>query len=302
MDIAFEGLIPAIVLPMDERGDIDEPALRHYAKWVADQGPTALAINVDTGETAHLSHSERLRVLEIVKEEVSVPCVAGIAGPSTRAAVEQARDFKAAGADAFLMFPIPAYLSTPLDPAIPLAYHRAVAEVGVPLIIFQLQPALAGVYYDETVIAQLASIDHVVAMKEASFDARRFMNAARILGELDSDVALLTGNDNFIFESFVLGATGALIGFGAIMTAEQVQMIEAWKKGQLEEARELGQRIQRLADAVFAPPVSQYRARLKECLVTVGVLERAHVREPLLPISSTERDHLRSVLAEVGLL
>ena len=45
-----------------------------------------------------------------------MPIVAGLAGPSTDAAVRQARDFKAAGADALLVFPIPAYLSSPLNP------------------------------------------------------------------------------------------------------------------------------------------------------------------------------------------
>ena len=39
-----------------------------------------------------------------------LPIVAGLAGPSTEAAVRQATDFKAAGADALLVFPIPAYL------------------------------------------------------------------------------------------------------------------------------------------------------------------------------------------------
>ena len=58
---------------------------------------------------------------------------------------QQLRDFKAAGADALLVFPIPAYLSSPLNPAVPVAYHTAIAEVGLPLILFQLQPALAGV-------------------------------------------------------------------------------------------------------------------------------------------------------------
>ena len=52
----------------------------------------------------------------------------------------------------------------------------------------------------------------------------------------------------------MLGATGALIGFGAVMTREQVEMIEAWQAGRIDEARALGRRVQRLADVVFAAP------------------------------------------------
>ncbi len=124
----------------------------------------------------------------------------------------------------------------------------------------------------------------------------------RVLEELPRPITLLTGNDNFIFESFVLGAQGALIGFGAIMTREQVRMIEAWRAGRIDEAKELGRRVQRLADVVFAAPVGDYRARMKEALAILGVIDTTYVREPLLPIPDEERDLLRHTLAEVGLL
>jgi len=302
MTLDLDGLIPATVLPMDADGAIDEPALRRYIRWIAGEGPVALAINVDTGEGPHLSHDERVRILRIVREETDLPIVAGLAGPSTDAAVRQARDFRAAGADALLVFPIPAYLSQPLDPRIPVGYHEAIADVGLPLILFQLQPALAGIDYEADTLRAMASVDGVVAIKEASFDARRFVDTARLVAELPRPITLLTGNDNFILESFLLGATGALIGFGAVMTSEQVAMIEAWRAGRLEEARALGRRVQRLADVVFAKPVGDYRARLKECLRILGVLDAAHVRRPLLPLGDAERATLAAVLVEVGLL
>jgi dihydrodipicolinate synthase/N-acetylneuraminate lyase len=302
MALDLDGLIPATVLPMQPDGSIDEPALRRYIGWVVEQGPVALAINVDTGEGPHLTHDEKVRILQVVRDVTDVPIVAGLAGPSTDAAIRQARDFKAAGADALLVFPIPAYLSQPLDVRIPVAYHAAIAEVGLPLILFQLQPALGGVNYDAEVLEAMARVVGVVAIKEASFDARRFVDTARLLERIPPRITLLTGNDNFILESFMLGATGALIGFGAVMTREQVDMIRAWQDGRTDEAMALGRRVQRLADVVFAAPVGDYRVRLKECLRILGVLENAHVRRPLLPIREEERVLLASVLAEVGLL
>src|SRR6478736_5543991 len=302
MALDLDGLIPATVLPMHADGSIDEPALREYIAWVVAQGPVALAINVDTGEGPHLTHPEKIRIIRIVRDVTHVPIVAGLAGPSTDAAVRQARDFKAAAADALLVFPIPAYLSQPLDPRIPVTYHEAIAGVGLPLILFQLQPALAGVNYEADVIEALASVESVVAIKEASFDARRFVDTARLLETLPRKITLLTGNDNFILESFLLGATGALIGFGAVMTREQVDMIRAWQDGRTDEAMALGRRVQRLADVVFAAPVGDYRVRLKECLRILGVLETAHVRRPLLPVDDAERARLADVLVEVGLL
>ena len=222
-----------------------------------------------------------------------MPIVAGLAGPSTDAAVRQARDFRAAGADALLVFPIPAYLSQPLDPRVPVAYHEAIADVGLPLILFQLQPALAGVNFETDTLRAMASVDGVVAIKEASFDARRFVDTARLLEQLPRPITLLTGNDNFILESFMLGATGALIGFGAVMTREQVDMIAAWQAGRIDEAMALG-------SPRPAPGGRRLRARRS---ATTGCGSRSacgswassrtpHVRRPLLPLDDDERAFL----------
>jgi 4-hydroxy-tetrahydrodipicolinate synthase len=306
MTLDLNGLIPATVLPMNAGGTIDEPALRGFVRWIAEQGPVALAINADTGEGPHLTHAEKLRVLEVVAEETDLPLVAGVAGPFTAQAVQQARDYRAAGASALLVFPISAYLSAPLDPAIPLEYHRAIAGVGLPLVLFQLQPALGGVNFDVETLRRLIELDGVVAMKEASFDARRFVDTFRMVEQTPKyrrgEFTFLTGNDNFILESFLLGATGALIGFGSIMVAEQVAMIEAWKDGRIDEARALGRRVQRLADVIFAPPIADYRVRTKEGLAMLGVLEDTSVRPPLQPLAAEQRDLLRATLTEVGLL
>src|SRR3954447_8722538 len=95
MTLNLDGLIPATVLPMHADGSIDEAGLRAYIGWIAEQGPVALAINVDTGEGPHLTHDEKVRVIRIVRDVTDLPIVAGLAGPSTDAAVRQARDFKA---------------------------------------------------------------------------------------------------------------------------------------------------------------------------------------------------------------
>jgi 4-hydroxy-tetrahydrodipicolinate synthase len=158
------------------------------------------------------------------------------------------------------------------------------------------------VNFERETLERLMAIDGVAAIKEASFDARRYMDTVAVVRESGRDVAMLTGNDNFIYESFLMGSVGALIGFGAVMTREQVELIRLALEGEHEAAAPLAQRVQRLADAVFAPPVANYRARLKEALVMLGVIPNATVREPLLPIGDEERRRLREALAQAGLL
>lgn len=304
-EIDLRGIIPALVTPMTPEGALDLPALRRYVEWLVAQGPVALAVNVDTGEGPHLAADEKCQTLETVKAAASGRClvVAGVAGPSTAQGVANARAAQAAGADAMLVFPIPAFLGQPLNPEVPYRYHAAIAEaVDLPLILFQLQPALGGVLYTTEILHRLIEIRSVAAIKEASFDAVRFLQVKAALESASRRITLLTGNDNFVFEGFVLGAEGALLGFSTLGTREQVTMLEAVKRRDFAAGQKLGDRLQPLADVIFAPPVTDYRARTKEALKMLGVIENTTVRPPLLPISGSERATIRRALERAGLL
>jgi len=304
-NIDLRGIIPAIVTPMTSEGELDLPALRGYARWLAEQGPVALAVNVDTGEGPHLTADEKRQTLETVAEAVAGKCkvVGGVAGPSTAQGMANARATQAAGADALLIFPISAFLGQPLNPEVPYRYHAAMAEaVDIPLILFQLQPALGGVLYTTETLHRLITIPSVTAIKEASFDAMRFLQVKAALESASRKITFLTGNDNFICESLILGAEGALLGFSTLGTREQVRMLEAVLRGDIAQARELGNRLQPLADIIFAPPVTDYRARTKEALKMLGILENTTVRPPLLPIAEAEHETIRRALQNAGLL
>lgn len=297
------GLISATVVPMSADSSVDEPALRRYIRWVLGQGAAGIAANADTGEPAHLTAQEKVRVLEVIREEVPPDrlLVAGLSGPSTAAAVKQAAEYKAIGADAILVFPIPAFMSQRLDPRVPLNYHREIAKVGLPMIAFQLQPSLGGIIYSPDAARAILDIDEVIAIKEASFDAKQFVELVQLVHESDNPATILTGNDNFIYESMVLGADGALLGFGSIMVAQQVELIRLASEGNYKAAQPLSIPLQRLASYIYRQPIGDYRARLKEALKYIDVLDDATVRAPLVPLSQREIEELKAEVRRAGL-
>jgi len=306
MGVKLSGIIPATVLPMDEDYDPDLPALRKYLRWLLEfRGLGGLALNVDTGEGLHLSREERKQVLEAAVAENSgkVPLIAGLFARYTQEAIELAKDAERAGADALLVPPPPAFAGDPLPVEMAHDYHLTVAEEsGLPIVLFQLQPALGGRIYSEEVLKRLLDIEGVVAIKDASFDARVFLNTIRILENHSRKVTMLTGNDNFIFESFVLGARGALIGFGTIATDLQIEMLKAVSEGEEDRAREIWERLLPLVDAIFCPPVRNYRARLKHGLARLGVLKNSLVRPPLPQLPAEEARGVEVALSKVGLV
>jgi 4-hydroxy-tetrahydrodipicolinate synthase len=158
------------------------------------------------------------------------------------------------------------------------------------------------VLFTTEILHRLITIPSVVAIKEASFDALRFLQVKAALESASRKITFLTGNDNFVCESFILGAEGALLGFSTLGTREQVLMLEAVRRGDISQARELGARLQPLADVIFAPPITDYRARTKEALKLLGILDNTAVRPPLLPVSEAECEIIRGALQNAGLL
>lgn len=284
---------------MKSDGAIDPKALKAYLKWLLPQGPVALALNTDAGEGPHLLPQEKLDILALVKSEVAgqVPLICGLSGANTAATLEWGKKAKALGADAWLLFPLPAYRGAKgRDPVI-IEYHRRIASLKVPIVLFQLQNELGGVEYPMETLKELVAIPEVIAIKEATFDISKYIQTVAFLKAQPRKIDILTGNDNFILESFYLGGTGALIGFGAVLVKEQVRMMKAALAKDWATAFRLYEKINPVAQMAFAPPVRNYRARLKEILKLQGVLPGSAVRAPLLELDKSEKALVKKVLA-----
>jgi dihydrodipicolinate synthase/N-acetylneuraminate lyase len=117
-------------------------------------------------------------------------------------------------------------------------------------------------------------------------------------------ITLLTGNDLFITESFMLGATGALLGFCAIGCGMAADMLCAFQQGSFQDAVAMRQRVQGFADFIYKRPMLDYRARCKAALAHIGVLDRSqtYVRPPMLQIGNEEYEEIGEAMARAGML
>ncbi len=306
-DINLKGMIPAAILPMTADYQPDYAAYGRYLEWLISEGAIALAVNMDTGEGPQLSQEERRRAVETAVEVSNGRCavVAGVMGATTADAVEMARMYSQAGADGVVVFPNAAFRNEPLDPRIPYNYHKAIAdETGMPIVLFQLAPVFGGVNYTRETLLKLLEIPQVVAIKEASFDAQYFAYTKETLDMVERPITLLTGNDRFITESILLGAEGALLGFGAIGCGMVAKMLNHAAKGEFQEVVAMRPRVQTFANFIYKDPVLDYRARCKAGLAHLGILERGQtfVRPPLLPVDDEEYAEIGKALVRAGVL
>jgi len=305
--VSLEGIIPAVVVPMRQDYSLDIEAFKPYLRWHVTLGCVGVAVNVDTGEGPYLTPDERAEVIRTAREIAAGQCavIAGVGGPSTMMAVANARAARDAGADALLVFPTPAFLNDPLDGRIAYEYHWAIADAsGLPLIVFQLGPIFGGVNYPPEALAKVLELPQVIGLKDASFDAQRFSLTRDIVRAAGHPITLLTGNDNFLLESFLLGAAGGLLGYGAVGAGLLVELLNAVKNKEFGKAADMQGRVQGFCDYIYGRPIGDYRARCKVALVHMGFFtpEQTYVRPPFLSLWEAEKDGARQAVLHAGLM
>ena len=301
------GIIPATLLPMNADYSIAEEALEDYIQWLMKQRVGGLAVNVEVGEGPLLSHEERIRVIKIVASVVMgrVPIIAGVAANYTGDAMAQAVDAREAGASAIMIHPNYFFVGDDLPVEIPVTYYKAIGEAAkLPVVLFQLNRGLGGVEYSKGALAELASLESVYAIKEASFDAKKFHETVQLLRGLPKKISILTGNDTFLLESFLLGVEGALIGFGSFETNKIAEMFDLVNNRRYDEAKEIADRLQPLANVLWGAPTRNRRARCKEALAMMGVLSPrvVNVRPPQMPLDQEEKQRVKNALKKAHLL
>ncbi len=150
----------------------------------------------------------------------------------------------------------------------------------------------------------MLEIPEVVAIKEASFDAQYFSYTKQTLDMCGREITLLTGNDRFIFESFLLGAEGALLGFCAVGCGMVAEMLSTYQHGGIAEAAAMRPRVQGFADFIYQDPVLDYRARCKAALAQLGVIDRRliYVRPPMLQVTDEMYAQIGKALQQAGMV
>ncbi len=303
--LTFSGVIPANILPFKSDYSIDEAEYRRHLRWLAEvPGVAGITVNGHAAEVSSLSREERRRALAVARDEVGpdLPLIAGIYTESTFEAIDLARDAKAEGASGLLIFPPSIFMwGVQLRPEMAYRHFATIAEaVDLPLVVFQY-PIASGLGYDPSTLVTLTEIPQVVAVKEWSNDIVTFEQNLRAFRATGRRVAVLSSFTMSLFASFVLGADGAISGMGSVAADLQADLFARVRRGDLEGARRVNDRLDPLVRVFYAPPFLDMHNRMKEALALLGRIRRAVVRPPLQPIGEPERQRIREALAQAGL-
>lgn len=232
----FPGIYVALITPFTASGEVDYPRLQEHIEWQIESGIHGLIPCGSCGEYAALTDQERAKVVETVVKTANgrVPVVVGAAAPSTAKAAGWISQAKEAGAAGVMLLPPINY--RPARHEI-VEYYRTLAQVGLPIIAYN-NPFDTTSDLTPELLAELAQIPGVVAVKEFSGDVRRI---PAILEK--TNLQVIVGADDLALEGLLAGGTGWIAGLTNILPKESVVLYDLALAGKVSEANELYRKL-----------------------------------------------------------
>jgi 4-hydroxy-tetrahydrodipicolinate synthase len=286
--------MPAVITPFTDKGELDLVGLKANIEFYIDSGVSGLVINGSTGEAAALTREERIKTVKAAAEHSNgrVKVVAGTGAPATGHAITYARDAQEAGADAVLVL-------TP-STVIPnkeglYTYYKEIAHaIKIPVVAYNL-PQHTNVNIAVDTLTRLADDGLVAGIKESSGNMSVM---AQIIRELGNKISVLTGADDLIFQSYVMGCSGAILALGNIAPKLCVEIYEAVQRNEIVRAKELYFKILPVAQLIGSP--ENFPAPVKEAVKLLG-RPAGPCRSPVLPVSAEESKKVAHALETAGL-
>lgn len=290
--VDFKGLATALVTPFVD-GEVDWKAFRNLVRRQVEAGVDFLVPLGSTAETPCLTDAEKVKILEIAREESNgLPIVAGAGSNSLMATVQNMRLLDGHGADAYLIV-VPFY-NKPTQEGL-YQYFKAVAEETDRQVILYNVPGRTGTNMKTETTLRLAEIPNITAVKEASGDLAQIIDIKR---QAPEGFTVLSGNDDQTLPLMACGADGVISVASNVAPEQMKALTRAVAASDLKEAIRLNNSLMPLYHACF---VESNPIPVKAALSLMGLC-RDEMRLPLLPATGGTRTLLADVLRKLQLL
>ncbi len=279
----YEGLLTAMVTPFRADGSVDEEKAVEIGRYLLANGSHGLVVAGTTGEAATMTDEEHLGLIELIARELGdeATVVGGTGSNDTRHAIHLTEKAVEAGVDAVLS--VTPYYNKPNRRGV-IAHFKEVARAAgdTPVILYNI-PGRTAVNMPPDLLAELAQIDGIEAVKQANGDE---------LQQIDG-LAVLAGNDDNYLEVLELGGAGGICVASHVVGPEMRRMYE-----EPDARAEIDASLRDIYAAMF---ITASPAPVKAALQMLGH-DVGPLRLPLVECDEQERAHVNNALAQHGLL
>ncbi len=286
----IKGTGTAMVTPFLANGEIDYDATKRLIDYQIAGGIEMLVPLGTTGENPTISNAERTRFLSFVIEYVArrAVIVVGTGSNDTKTSVAYTKEAYDLGANGALV--VTPYYNKPTPDGV-FAHYSAVAEVGLPILMYNL-PGRTGLNMTAETTLRCSEIENVIGVKEASANMEQCME---IIRHAPQGFRLLSGEDNLTVPLIAVGAKGVISVTSNIVPGEFSRMVRFAMDGKFAEAKAIQYELYDLMRVMF---IETNPGPVKSALAMMGMIEE-HYRLPLVRLREEHRRKVREHLMQL---
>lgn len=290
----FTGVGVAIVTPFAEDGSVNFEALGNLIEMQIKNETDAIIICGTTGEASTLTDDEQIETIKFTVDKVNkrVPVIAGAGSNDTRHGIELCKRCEQVGADGLLI--VTPYYNKTTQKGLIKYYTDMAGASDLPVIMYSVA-GRTGLNIQPKTVEELAKIDNIVAIKEASGNIAQ---VAEIAYRTQGDIDIYSGNDDMIVPLLSLGGKGVISVLSNIVPKYTHDMVMSYLNGDTKKAAEMQISCLGLVKALFSEvnPIP-----IKAALNMMG-LNAGGYRAPLVEMEEENRAVLEKAMKEFGIL
>ena len=289
----FKGSAVALVTPFTKDNKVNFDKLAELIEYHIENKTDAIVSCGTTGEATTMSDEEVLSVLEFTVKKVNgrIPVIAGTGSNNTMHSVELSQKAEALGVDGLLI--ITPYYNKANKSGLKKHFVTIAESVNIPIILYNV-PGRTCMNISPSLIAELAQVPNIVAVKEASGDLGQVAEIASLVPE---DFAIYSGNDDSIVPLLSLGGHGVISVLANVCPRETHDLVEKYLEGDVEGSRKIQLDLDALIAALF---IEVNPIPVKTAMNLLG-FEVGDLRLPLDNMDPANLEVLKKELINAGL-
>lgn len=244
----FKGSGVALVTPFDNNGGIDYNTLAELIEFQIESGTNAIISCGTTGEASTLTDEEQISCIKFVVDKVNkrIPVIAGAGSNNTEHAVYLAQHSKEVGVDGLLLA-TPYYNKTTQKGLIEHYKFIAKSVGNLPIILYNV-PSRTSMNIAPNTVYELAQVNNIVAIKEASGNISQVVEIAALCGERFD---IYSGNDDQIVPLLSLGGKGVISVVANIVPKDVHDLCKRYFDGNTKGSLEIQLKMLDLMNILF---------------------------------------------------
>lgn len=292
-----KGSTVALITPFTADGKINLPLLEKLVEFHIKEGTDNLCVLGTTAEASTMSMDERgialATIMNTAKGMIPVMVGTGTINPdSVKAMTQQAIDL---GADANLLVS-PYYVKPPQRGLI--RHFTEVADMGLPVILYNVPGRTACDITDETVVA-LSEHEFIVGIKDATGDLGRLASLKKALGSADDAFLKYSGDDATTAEFVIAGGDGCISVTANLAPGKIRDIVHAGLQGDAELATKLNEPMAELHQKLF---IESNPIPAKWAAKRLGLVDLSYCRPPLDEMDPLFEEVIEGALKCAGLI